>query len=218
MHSLLLYEIVTLELMQPGTLTYYYVNIEKLQESLNTTKHGIQSFVAGLLGFVRTGQGVESLHLQTKDYYELTMGEKELSHLGDVVKLYQDMRSIMLVLLVVVVLGILFYTFRKRGTLLAKAFLGTLGLIIITLLCVLIVSKFRVMVLVVKLHKLVFTNDNWVLDSTTEFLVKFFSKGFYTYVARFLAIRMCLNEVCVGLLCGFICKKNGNWKGKRQHE
>lgn len=197
LHYLMLYELVTLEIMRPRFLLKYYLADGHIPDRLNTTAQMVEQFVTNMIDFVKSRVPVDTLQYLGNDGKMVTLTAKSESHMFDVQHLYDFFGQITIGVVVVFAICMAWIIWKKCYRQLFVSFLAVTFAVPIVILVFLMIQKFDVMGVVFALHRMVFTNEDWILSPSRDFIVRLFDDGFYVFIGQYLGWRIGLNVLLV---------------------
>lgn len=154
---------------------------------------------------------------------ELAFNEKEMSHMDDVRALVTLARNVLIVLMLLLAVlecavffasgerSYSFYIARFRGTLWGIAVFAVLLLLLILWAVSDFTAVFHLF------HRLLFTNDNWLLDPNTDLLIRLMPQNLFEFLAYRIASGtglLCLARLGIDVACLHKSKR----KRKNDHE
>ncbi len=130
---------------------------------------------------------------------------REISHLKDVRNLIYGL-EIFLIIILIVLMVLLILLFYKNYKYLWIVFIGGFGFLILFILLFYLLSLMNFSYIFDKFHRLFFTGNSWILDSSST-LIRLFPEEFFTHAF----IRILIISLVIGLfeiLIGLLIKKN----------
>lgn len=161
-----------------------------------------------IAGYLRGENEDEHLEL-------IGLNKKEISHMGDVRRIYKTIDIIKIVSAIITLTIILLYAWKKVNVFVFKELRNTLFIayIIPIFFGILYLTSFSSAF--TKFHEIFFTNDLWLLDPSTDLLIRlmpeeFFIRGFLKILAYYTV------SIFVIHLCSFyyVARSNKNMKKK----
>lgn len=180
--------------------SYYSEAFSRLEvtRGMDIDSNRIPEIAKGLTDFLKTGAGLNET-VTTDAGTEPFYSEKERHHMSDVYKLFQLLRTVIIILGIASAIGLI-YTFmpnhqRYTHTVmrrLSHLFMSTVvtSLIVLFVLGVLYSTGFDAAF--VGFHKLFFTNDLWILNPVTDRLIQLMPIDFFIGFTRDWLLRVAL--------------------------
>jgi len=153
----------------------------------------------GLIGYFNSGEEYISLTVtKNGESFEL-FNEREVGHLKDVKGLFRLGYYALLGALVYALayFGIAFYWWRDRRRL-AWGLVGGGGLTLAVMMALGLFIAVDFDRFFLQFHLLSFTNDLWMLDPATDYLIMLFPRGFWLDAALFCAIATAVGALIIG--------------------
>lgn len=173
--------------------SFYHSQFERLDrpEETGFSEAELMQASQALWEYFRGQRETPQLKLKRNDKETMLYGQRELDHLVDVKKLFQQgMAARTTALLLVILAGAYLLLHRQSGLrLAAKGTLGAAGLVLLLISLTLVLLSIDFNRWFTLFHLISFSNDLWQLDPSRENLIRIFPEPFFFAAARTALIR-----------------------------
>jgi len=158
---------------------FYDKELEKINIYEEVSKENTQIIKNEVLDFLKDDKQIETNLLK----------EKEKQHMEDVKKILSMTTLFIYALIALFIIGIIILIITKNYKKICSIFLIGSLITIITNLIIYMLSKFMFSELFTLIHKIIYTNNLWMLNPQTDNLIKIFSEKFFIdFTARVILI------------------------------
>ena len=134
--------------------------------------------------------------------------EKEIKHIEDVRVLMCNVKILVFIIIAIVALLLPIFLKKKKILELCYGYWLSLAMLIVIVLIIAIIAVVDINVFITLFHKLLFDNDDWLMNPAREKIIYFFPNSLYQEVLRRLLIcTICYFIAATGFAVGYIRKR-----------
>lgn len=191
---------------------FYESEYERLQtaQSINVPSEDLKKATTALLDYLENKREDLQVDIHVRGNVVQAFNRKEILHMEDVKNLYQNVLNIRSICYYIILFGILYLCIKlKRETIsyLALRFIKTS-------LCFFVFVAFLVTYAIIDFnsfwtifHHIFFTNDLWLLNPATDFMILMFPESLFFQLVLRIAACFIIGFVGLFVLCLYLLKK-----------
>lgn len=200
------------------SINYYTFNDEyykvKFNENEITKATGMEEselhrVIERITGYLSGRYEDLNLMVDIKGEQMLMFNDKEISHMVDVRKIFDDLSILRYILLATLFLGTGFLYRKKRGNIHFYRIMtanGIFTVFVFLMLLIMVTTDFTKYF--IKFHQIFFSNDLWILDPATDRLIQMLPESFFSDITVNIVSAYGIISVIIGVIGIYLLKKD----------
>lgn len=190
---------------------YYKVkfNENEITKATGMEESELHRVIERITGYLSGRYDDLNLMVDIKGEQMLMFNDKEISHMVDVRKIFDDLSILRYILIAVLVLGTGFLYRKKRGNAHFYRIMtanGIFTVFVFLMLLIMVTTDFTKYF--IKFHQMFFSNDLWILDPATDRLIQMLPESFFSDITVSIVSAYGIISVIIGVIGIYLLKKD----------
>lgn len=201
-----------------SSINYYTFNDQfykvKFDENQITKATGMEEselnrVIERITGYLSGRYDELNLMVDIKGEQVLMFNDKEIAHMIDVRKIFDELSILRYILLGVIVLGTgILYRKKKGNPYLFRIMVANGGFTVLVFLSLLLMVTTDFTKYFIKFHQMFFSNDLWILDPATDRLIQMLPESFFSDITVSIVSAYGVISIIIGVIGLYLLKKD----------
>lgn len=190
---------------------YYKVKFDENQitKATGMEESELNRVIERITGYLSGRYDELNLMVDIKGEQVLMFNDKEIAHMIDVRKIFDDLSILRYLLLAIIVLGTVTMYRKKRGnSYLYRIMAANGGFTVLVFLSLLLMVMTDFTKYFIKFHQMFFSNDLWILDPATDRLIQMLPESFFSDITVSIVSAYGVISIVIGIIGVYLLKKD----------